>query len=232
MSWEIATVGLALTALACVSALLWTLRQLAKSQKERRELQASSQILEQERHVLELIARGATLEEVLAALTQAVENIVPGVYCSVLLVDRDRRCLIQGAAPHLPPDFWKMCDGLPIIADFGCCPTAAFRNEMVISEDIGSDHRWAPVRDQVLGFGLESCWSVPIRDSETHQVIGTFAMYRNRPSKPTPFHVRAVEAGAQLAGNAIERLRAEQNLRDYAGRFALAEKVAAFGIWE
>lgn len=232
MAWQVATVLLALAGLACASALWRSRLQLAKRDKENGELERSSRILGEERHVLELIARGSTLRQVLEALTQAVEKIVPGVLCSVLLVDRERQVLLQGAAPHLPPDFWKLCDGVPIVPDLGCCPTAAFRNETVISEDIGSDPRWVSIRDLVLGCGLRSCWSVPIRDSETSQVIGTFAMYRDHPSKPTPFHIHAVQAGAQLAGNAIERLRAEQSLRDYAGRFALAEKVAAFGIWE
>ena len=231
-SRNIALLLLALAGLALALALWRARKQLAKSERDKRELEASSQILEEERHVLELIAHGATLKEVLEALTQAVENVVPGVFCSVLLVDRDGRFLLQGAAPHLPPGYWRMCDGIPITPDLGCCPTAVCRNEMVISEDIGSDSRWAPIRDAVLSFGLQSCWSVPIRDSKTGQILGTFAMYRDHPSKPTPFEIRAVQTGAELAGKAIERLRTEQNLRDYAERFALAEKAAAFGIWE
>jgi PAS domain-containing protein len=39
-------------------------------------------------------------------------------------------------------------------------------------------------------------------------------------------------SGRHLAGNAIERLRAEQRLREDAERFDLAEKTAAFGIWQ
>jgi len=232
MSWKAATLFSALNGVVWAIAFWRTRRRLASSAKERQELEGSTRVLEQERQVLELIARGATLKQVLDALTQAVEKIVPGVLCSVLLVDRERGRLVQGAAPHLPPGFWKMCEGLPIVPDLGCCPTAAFRNETVICEDIASDFRWAPVRDQVLAFGLRSCWSVPIQDSETQRVIGTFAMYRNEVSHPTPFHLRAVHAGAQMAGNAIERLRAEQRLHDYAERFVLAEKVAVFGIWE
>ncbi len=232
MAW-MATAGslllCALTSLALTVALLRTRRRL---KKEKQEIERSSQILEEERHVLELIARGGTLKEVLEALTRAVENIVPGVCCSVLLVDHQRACLIQGAAPNLPPDYWQMCSGIPILPDLGCCPSAASRGETVICEDMWSDPRWASIRDQVLGFGLRSCWSEPIRDSETGRVIGTFAMYRNIPAKPEPFHLRAVRAGAQLAGNAIERLQAVQHLRDYAERFALAEKAASFGIWE
>ena len=41
-----------------------------------------------------------------------------------------------------------------------------------------------------------------------------------------------VEAGAHLAGNAIERLTAEKKLRESAERLKLAEEAACFGIWE
>jgi signal transduction histidine kinase/CheY-like chemotaxis protein len=230
--WKVASLFFTLASFA-VSIALWRTRQrLHKSDQERRELERSAQILEEERHVLELIARGATLEEVLDALTRSVENIVQGVYCSVLLVDQQSGCLMQGAGPHIPAPFWEMCNGVPISPDIGCCPKAAFCNETVISEDLSTDPNWAPIRDLILGLGLRSCWSVPIRDSETALVIGTFAMYRDHPAKPAPFDLRAVQAGAQLAGNAIERLRNMRDLRDYAERFSMAEKAAEFGVWE
>ncbi|HEY3741373.1 MAG TPA: ATP-binding protein [Bryobacteraceae bacterium] len=207
-------------------------RQLVECRREKAEIERSLGILEEERRVFELIARGATLREVLEALTQAVETMVPGVACSVLLVDPQGVCLVQGAAPRLPAAYWAACQGIPIGPEVGCCPVAAFRNATVISEDIGTDPRWAPIREMALGFGLQSCWSEPIRDSETVRVIGTFAMYRSHPSTPTAFQLRAARAGAQLAGNAIERLRAMKDLRDYAERFSMAERAAEFGIWE
>jgi len=231
MAWRVAEWLYALAPLAFAFILWRTWQKLTLCERQKREVERSSQVLEEEHHVLELIARGATLKEVLEALTLAVENIVPGVACSVLLVDRQRECLIQGAAPHLPRGFWKMCEQLPI-GDYGCCPSAALHNETMISEDMGTDPKWAPIRDQVLSYGLRSCWSVPIRDSDTNQVIATFAMYRPVPAKPTPEHLRVVRAGAQLAGNAIERLRSFQQMREYAARFSLAERAAEFGIWE
>jgi PAS domain S-box-containing protein len=82
-----------------------------------------------------------------------------------------------------------------------------------------------------MSFGLRACWSVPIRDSKKN-VIGTFAMYHGYPSKPQERELRVVEAGALLAGNAIERLRAEEKLRENAERISLAEGSAAFGIWD
>ena len=221
-----------LAMLGFASAWFLTRRKLAEARKNQLELEASSRLLEEERHLLELIAGGASLKEMLDALTKAIERMVPDCICTVLLVDRERGVLEHGSAPTAPPAYWNVCHGLPIAPDVGCCPTAAFRNETVIAEDISTDFRWAPIKDFVLSFGLRACWSVPIRDSEGKHVIGTFAMYHRRAAKPSPFDLRAVEAGAQLAGNAIERLRAEQRLRDYAERFKLAENIASFGIWQ
>jgi signal transduction histidine kinase/DNA-binding response OmpR family regulator len=216
--------------------LLWaffsTRRKLSETKKNQEALERSSMVLEEERHVLNLIARGASLKEVLDALTRAIETMVPDCICTVLLVDRERGVLEHGSAPNAPAEYWKLCHGLPIAPNVGCCPSAAFSNETVIAEDINTDFRWAPIKDLALGFGLHACWSVPIRDSQENHVIGTFAMYHRRPAKPSAADMHAVQAGAHLAGNAIERLRTEQSLRDYAERFKLGEKIASFGIWQ
>ena len=181
----------------------WAAHQrLRRSEAARHDLERSFKVLEQERHVLELIANGATLKEVLERLTLAVESIVPEATCSVLLVDRDRHCLRQGAAPRLPAPYWAACEGLPI-ADFGCCPSAVFHNKITISEDLLIDPKWAAAREDLKKLGLRSCWSVPIQDSQTGDAIGTFAMYRAEPASPTPEDLRVVGAAARLAGNAI-----------------------------
>jgi diguanylate cyclase (GGDEF)-like protein len=63
-------------------------------------------------------------------------------------------------------------------------------------------------------------------------VLGTFAMYHRVPTTPRPEELRMTRAAAQLAGNAIERIRAEQTLRETTQRLDLAERVAQFGVWE
>jgi signal transduction histidine kinase/CheY-like chemotaxis protein len=231
MAWAVGAWFCGVTLLVLTLVAWSTNRRLRKSEASRRELQRSLKVLEEERHVLELIASGATLKEVLERLTLAIEAIVPEATCSVLLVDRDRGCLTQGAAPHLPPDYWRMCEGLPI-GDYGCCPSAVLHNEISISEDLLTDPKWASARNAVAQLGLRSCWSVPIQDSHTRDVIGTFAMYRAVPASPTPEDLGVVRTAARLAGNAIERLRWAQRARDFEERFALAERAAAFGIWE
>ncbi len=175
--------------------------------------------------------RATRYEEVLNALTAAIERMAPECYCTVLLLDEEGKRLWEGSGGGLPPAYMQGVNGLVIGPEVGACGSAAFRNETTIIEDIANDHRFGPAKDFVLSFGLRACWSVPIRDSN-QKVLGTFAMYHKLPATPRDRDLRVVEAGAHLAGNAIERLRAEEKLRENAERIAMAEKAAAFGIWQ
>ena len=65
-------------------------------------------------HVLERIARGAPLPEVLEAIVTLIESAAPGMLCSILLIDRDGKRLRHGAAPHLPAGYNAAVDGLEI----------------------------------------------------------------------------------------------------------------------
>ncbi|HEY4365253.1 MAG TPA: ATP-binding protein [Bryobacteraceae bacterium] len=206
-------------------------RRLAECCRQREALEVLSRALEEQRRVLELIAKGASLAQVLDALTQGIERLAPDCLCSILLLAEDKRHLLRGSAPTLPEAYMAAVHGLEIGPSVGSCGSAAFLNETVIVENIGTDPRWAPVRDFAQGFGLHSCWSVPIRNS-AGDVAGTFAMYHRHPARPSDPELRLVEAAAQLAGNAIERLSAEQRQRENVARMELAETAAAFGIWE
>jgi two-component system sensor histidine kinase/response regulator len=222
--------ALCLAFAAFVAACVQT-RRLAESHRDQQKLERSSRVIEEERRVLELIAKGCSLKEVLNALTAAIERMALDCYCTVLLLDEDGKHLLEGSGGGLPAEYMQGVNGLEIGPEVGACGSAAFRNETTIIEDIANDHRFGAAKDFVMSFGLRACWSVPIRDSKK-KVLGTFAMYHKHPATPHDHDLRVVEAGAHLAGNAIERLRAEEKLRENAERIAMAEKAAAFGIWQ
>lgn len=220
------------TTLSATVAWLRTRRRLAASTREREDLANSSQVIEEERRMLELVARGAPLNEVLSTLIRAIERISPGAICTVMLLDEEhRKYLSIAAGPSLPPDYLQALNSLEIGPEVGACGSAAYRNETIVVEDIATDHRFVEARDFVLGHGLRSCWSQPIRDSR-NSVLGTFAMYHLYIAKPRSEELRMARAAAQLAGNAIERIRAERALNETTRRLSLAERVARFGTWE
>ena len=228
---SVLAIGALCLAFAACALAYWQNRRLTESQRDQEKLERSSRVIEEERRVLEMIAKGYSLREVLNALTAAIERMAPDCYCTVLLLDEGGKHLWEGSGGGLPAAYMQGVNGLEIGPDVGACGSAAFRNETTIIEDIANDHRFGPAKDFVLSFGLRACWSVPIRDSK-QKVLGTFAMYHKQPAKPRDRDLRVVEAGAHLAGNAIERLRAEEKLRENAERIAMAEKAAAFGIWQ
>jgi diguanylate cyclase (GGDEF)-like protein len=209
-----------------------TARLLKTTTRECEDLAKSALVIEVERQMLELVAKGASLSEVLDTLTRAIEQLSPESHCTIMLLDEEhRRYLSIASGPSLPPVYLQALGRLEIGPEVGACGSAAFRNEAIVIDDIATDYRFASARDFVLSHGLRSVWSQPIRDSR-NTVLGTFAIYRRKVATPRPEELRMTRVAAQLAGNAIERIRAEMQLRETIERLHLAETVARFGIWE
>ncbi len=171
-----------------------------------------------ERDVLELLARGAALSDVLTRLARAYEEIFPHMLCSVLLLDEDGQHLRHGAAPSLPEDYCRAVDGLLIGSNAGSCGTAAYTRQTTVVSDIANDPLWRDGREVALAHGLRACWSVPVFSSQD-EVMGTFAFYYREPRAPEPHEIEAIGHGARMAGLAIERCRLVQTLRDSEARY-------------
>ena len=163
------------------------------------------------RRIMSLITVGTPIGDVLEAIIQAVEEEAPDVACSIYLLDRETRWLHLAAAPSLPPRYRNTVVAAPIGPDVGSCPVAAFRNERVIVEDIQTDPLWAPIKHLVEGTGLCACWSQPIRGSEG-EVIGTFAIYRQRVGGPGADDLGFMETASEMASIAIGRVKTQEEL--------------------
>ena len=163
--------------------------------------------------ILEKIASGADLPEVLASLLRLIESQSGGMLCSILLLDEDGLHLRHGAAPSLPESYIKAIDGSAIGPRAGSCGTAVYFGKPVVVTDILTDALWDDYRDLAVKHGLRACWSTPIL-LHTGQVSGTFAMYYHVPREPSPEEQRLTQTATHIASIAIERQRAEQALRE------------------
>jgi PAS domain S-box-containing protein len=162
--------------------------------------------------VLEMIATGAPLPEVLTLLAHVVEDQCEGRPCSVLLLDADGVQVRVGAAPSLPEDFSSRLDGRPLGPDVGSCGTVMQLGRPVIVTDIASDPQWEALRDAAAESGLRACWSTPILSTQK-KVLGSFAMYCDTPRAPSREDLRLLETAADLAGAAIDHHRSQKALR-------------------
>jgi hypothetical protein len=178
--------------------------------------------------VLEQVASGAPLVDVLAATVRLVESQADDMLCSILLFDEARGVLRLGAAPSLPPDFSRLVDGLPVGPTVGSCGTAAHRRERVVVEDIATDPLWVDGAAAALAHGLRACWSTPIFSAE-RSLLGTFAMYHYEPRGPTAGELAWIETASHIAAIAIQRDRDDARLRRNEEQLRQAHKMEAVG---
>ena len=169
-------------------------------------------VLEGQSLVLELIARGESLHQVLDTLLRVIQLQCSGMLASILLLDPDGLHVRHGAAPNLPEEYVRAVDGLAIGPQAGSCGTAAFTRKAVVVGDIAADPLWNDYRDIALKHDLRACWSTPIFDSE-RRVLGTFAMYFRAPGLPDESHLRLIEISTHIAAIAITKHRAEEEIR-------------------
>jgi PAS domain S-box-containing protein len=191
----------------------------------------SAEFLSHQNHVLELVARGAALDETLTDLLRGIEAQAPGMLASILLLDRDGLHLRHSAAPRLPEAYTRAIDGKPIGPQAGSCGTAAFRREPVIVGDIATDPLWTAYRELALAHGLRACWSTPICDGQ-RRVVGTFAMYFTEPRLPTPADRALIEVTTYLATIAIVQHREREELKRHEAQLAEAQQIAEVGSYE
>ncbi|MGX7872324.1 EAL domain-containing protein [Mesorhizobium sp. ORM6] len=161
--------------------------------------------------ILEMIATGAPLEDVLEHLMRLVESQLKGILGSVLLLEKDGTHLRHGAAPSLAKDYISAIDGIAIGPKVGSCGTAVYRREPVIVSDIMQDPLWQDYRELVAPHGYRSCWSTPIL-SHQGAVLGVFAMYSMAVRAPTATETRLIDFTTRIAGIAIERKLAEDQI--------------------
>ncbi len=140
-----------------------------------------------------------------------MEQLIPEVLCSILLLDDDGKHLVYGAAPSLPDFYNKAIDGVEIGIGVGSCGTAAFTGKLVVVEDIATHHFWTPYKELAANAGLGACWSQPIASS-SGKVLGTFAIYHSKKCEAKKTDIEMIEQISHLACIAIERKQAEAEL--------------------
>lgn len=161
--------------------------------------------------MLEMVAKGAPLSEILHTIVQTIESEDPSSLCSILLLDGEGKHLLSGAAPSLPDFYNDAINGVEIGVGVGSCGTAAFIGKRVVVEDIMNHEYWKPYVQLAQSAGLGACWSEPIVSSDG-QVLGTFAIYHTHPAVPEEKDIERISFAANLTAVAIENKKVREEL--------------------
>ena len=163
----------------------------------------SESLLGAEKRALEMIAGGASLNEILNALCDTIDAQAPGIISTATLMDPDGKRLWPVAGRKVPKDWIAAISPAPIGPCVGSCGTAAFRGQRVIASDVAVDPLWIDYRERALSNGLRAAWAEPLL-SKDHEVLGTFAIYYGEPRTPSESDLGLIERAGHIAVIAIE----------------------------
>ncbi|MFA5982751.1 MAG: EAL domain-containing protein [Methylococcaceae bacterium] len=162
--------------------------------------------------VLDQIVGHSKLHAILEDIALRLEQINPDMRVSILLLDRRKGRLFNGAAPSLPAYYNDAVDGLMPGLGHGSCGTAVWLGEPVIVTDIDSHPYWQTYLELTKKANLHACWSLPFKDEKGH-VLGSFGIYYATKRAPSVADLELIEEFARITALAVQKVQATDELR-------------------
>ncbi len=162
--------------------------------------------------LLEMIASGESLQQILEAAVAWMEQLVPGMRGAVFLAEADARRLRLAVGPHLPAAFAAALAALPDDGNVPLGGRSAGSKQITAVSDTLQDEGWAPLHDWCMEHGIRACVAAPVL-SPHHETLGTVVMYFDEPLVPGSDDLELLPLVTHVAGIAIERQRHEEELK-------------------
>ncbi len=180
--------------------------------------------------MLQRLAGGSTLRVVLTGIAEALEALLPGDRCVILLFDKRAGLLRPGAAPSMSPRWHATLGTVEPGPRSGTCGRAVLERKQVIAPDVAHDPRYsADLQRAAVSEGVRSSWSTPITGGDG-DVTGTFALYSDFAEEPDGRQSLLVERCTNLTALAIEHARLYGELAESEARFRRAFDANIIGM--
>ena len=157
---------------------------------ERRQSEALSQC---QKRALEMLAKGASLTEVLDFVILAVErDVTVDLRASIQILDEEGKQFRLCAAPTLPESYRR----------------AVLQNRPLIAADLTTSPEWADTANLLAPYLIRSICVTPIISSD-QKPLGSFCLYSTKPRTPGASEQTMIENVTQTIALAVERKQAE-----------------------
>ena len=174
--------------------------------RREQHLRANEQILRLERTVLELIARGASLDQVLQQLGTTISRLFLDTGTAILLPDEQNRHLISCYGREDEPEQESI--RLSLEEENSTCVRAYLSGKLTISTDMTT----APCWRKKSGASIAACWAQPIV-AAYDEVLGVISCCLEHPLSPDESQRQLLERMAHLAAIAMEQQKRLARIR-------------------
>lgn len=185
----------------------------------------SNKLLQAHRAVNSLLGKlalGLEKDQLNQEIISLSEHLFGERKASILRFDPQQNTLHVEYAPSLPDFYNQAIEGVRVGEKVGSCGAAAFLRQTVVAENINHHSNWQPYLALTQKANLHACWSVPVL-SQDEQVLGTFAIYSDKPSFPSEAELEILQMLATLYAVALEKYQCEQQLYDHVNRDPLTQ---------
>jgi len=173
------------------------------------EVKQAQQVAVGQSSVLELVARGESLHDILAAICTMVEENADDATPSIFFVEDDRLVCRAGALPQAIVDAVAIDPGW---RETTTCGRAILSGQAVFVDDITTNPLIVANRSLVSAAGFQSIWAYPIISSSTSQALGSFATLSTERRRPSRHEQHVTEIAARLVAVAVERDSAQAHM--------------------
>jgi two-component system, sensor histidine kinase and response regulator len=181
-------------------------RDIADRQKEQARRTGQARILE-------MMANGKGLGDVLSAVVSFIEELSVGITASIRLMDETGEHLRLSNAPHVPREYASATESVLTTGSGIPSVEATSSRRLVVSREIIPGTTWTPEQAAILRKnGFVACWANPIV-SDIGTVLGTIEVYSRQRNEPEADDLRLIHLGGYLAGLAIEQQRIKKELQ-------------------
>jgi len=160
--------------------------------------------------VLEALAAGEPLRDIMDLLARGAQEVNPHARAAVFMLDASMN-LTEFAAPDFPAEFKERSQSIWNSRTTHVMETGIARAERVVILDCQTGKYSAETLAINRAYNIKTVWLQPII-SRKGQPLGGFIMYSDVQREPSEWEIASLISSAHLAGIAIERRRAEQEL--------------------
>lgn len=171
----------------------------------------SERIINHQKDIMELIAKGEGLVNVLERVCAKIQQFMPNGLPAIHTYEEVGKMLHFAAGPRLPLNFIASFQKLPYGKYNTTIGAAAHIKDLVVIEKIEGDPTWKDKQQEAQVAGFVSSWALPVL-GQSDELLAVISLYYREEHKPTTAEITLVNMACKLAGIAIERDRNYQSL--------------------
>ncbi len=191
--------------------------------------EAETRTLPPARAMIEQIAAGAPLQEILNEACECIERSLPGSLAVILRLGSDGSSLGLLAGPRWPEASGVLLQEAAFTVEQWPTGNVVRGKVPVVVPDLSAAQHASKLPEAVRNTGMQACWSVPVvlRSAKT---VGALSVLLAKAGKPSAVDLELLHIIAQLVSIVIERSRLDAELQSKEALYRSAVSNLAEGV--